>query len=141
MWVILCNPEPRKSNGNNPTKFTISKETTFVTGPVDKDGYIDFAAALNERLGKGVTAENNANVLIWKAIVCANNGANPVLQAPMGMTESSLEQGGTILLCSQCSGRCHDRRESKAYMNPGEKIAGILATMGRLRIFRTLKHG
>jgi hypothetical protein len=49
-------------------KFTISKETTYVTGPLDKDGYIDYAAALNERLGKGVTAENNANVLIWKAI-------------------------------------------------------------------------
>src|SRR6266852_4930537 len=49
-------------------RFTISKETTYVTGPLDKDGYIDYAAALNERLGKGVTAENNANVLLWKAI-------------------------------------------------------------------------
>src|SRR6266851_6432373 len=49
-------------------RFTISKETTYVTGPLDKDGYIDYAAALNERLGKGVTAENNANVLIWRAI-------------------------------------------------------------------------
>src|ERR1700724_174995 len=49
-------------------KFTISKETTYVTGPVDKDGYIDYAAALNERLRQGVTPENNANVLIWKAL-------------------------------------------------------------------------
>lgn len=49
-------------------KFTISKETTYVTGPLDKDGYIDYAAALNERLKKGVTPENNANVLIWKAL-------------------------------------------------------------------------
>src|SRR6266851_7581674 len=49
-------------------RFTISKETTYVTGPLDKDGYIDYAAALNERLGKGVTRENNANVLIWKAL-------------------------------------------------------------------------
>jgi hypothetical protein len=48
--------------------FTIGKETTYVTGPVDKDGYIDYAAALNERLGKGVTPETNANVLIWQAI-------------------------------------------------------------------------
>jgi len=48
--------------------FTISKETTYVTGPVDKNGYIDYAAALNERLKKGVTPENNANVLIWKAL-------------------------------------------------------------------------
>jgi hypothetical protein len=49
-------------------KFTISKETTYVTGPLDKDGYIDYPTALNERLGKGVTPENNANVLLWKAL-------------------------------------------------------------------------
>jgi hypothetical protein len=49
-------------------KFTISKETTYVTGPLDKDGYIDYAAALNERLGQGVTPENNANVLLWRAM-------------------------------------------------------------------------
>src|SRR5580692_780564 len=48
--------------------FTIGKDTTHVTGPLDKDGYIDYAAALNEQLGKGVTAENNANVLFWKAV-------------------------------------------------------------------------
>jgi hypothetical protein len=47
--------------------FTISKETTYVTGPLDKDGYIDYETALNERLREGVTPENNANVLLWKA--------------------------------------------------------------------------
>jgi hypothetical protein len=47
--------------------FTIGKETTHVTGPRDKDGYIDYAAALNERLRAGVTPANNANVLFWKA--------------------------------------------------------------------------
>jgi hypothetical protein len=49
-------------------KFTISKETTYVTEPVDKDGYIDYARALNQRLRQGVTTQNNANVLLWKAI-------------------------------------------------------------------------
>jgi hypothetical protein len=49
-------------------KFTISKETTYVTEPLDKDGYIDYARALNQRLRQGVTPENNANVLLWKAI-------------------------------------------------------------------------
>jgi hypothetical protein len=48
--------------------FTVSKETTYVTGPLDKDGYIDYVAALNQRLGKGVTAETNANVRIWQAV-------------------------------------------------------------------------
>ena len=52
--------------------FTIGKATTHVTEPVDSDGYIDYAAALNVRLSKGVTPENNANVLIWNAL-----GPNP----------------------------------------------------------------
>jgi hypothetical protein len=49
-------------------RFTLSKETTYVTGPRDKDGYIDYAAALNKRLCQGVTPANNANVLLWKAL-------------------------------------------------------------------------
>src|ERR1700722_9488369 len=55
--------EPKKPRG----KFTISKETTWVTEPLDEAGYIDYAAALNKRLREGVTPENNANVLLWKA--------------------------------------------------------------------------
>ena len=47
--------------------FTIGKDTTCVTEPVDKDGYIDFATALNKRLQQGVTPDNNANVLLWRA--------------------------------------------------------------------------
>ncbi len=54
-----------------PTKrkphFTVSKETTYVTKPLDADGYIDYAAALHERLHRGVTPDNNAVVLLWKA--------------------------------------------------------------------------
>ncbi len=49
-------------------KFTISKETTFATEPVDKEGYIDYVSALNERLKKGVTPDNNAVVLLCKAL-------------------------------------------------------------------------
>jgi hypothetical protein len=48
--------------------FTISPETTYVTEPVDAQGYIDYPTALNERMGKGITPENNANVLIWQAL-------------------------------------------------------------------------
>ncbi|MFQ5730423.1 MAG: hypothetical protein ACE5KM_00565 [Planctomycetaceae bacterium] len=41
-------------------KIRISKETTFLLKPVRKDGFIDYAAALNARLSKGVTTKNNA---------------------------------------------------------------------------------
>jgi hypothetical protein len=49
-------------------KFPLGKETTYVTGPLDKEGYIDYETALNERLGKGITPQKNSNVLIWKAL-------------------------------------------------------------------------
>ena len=82
---IVPLPKPRVFNGNlmhaasqekdaeNPPKkikpkLTVSKETTFVTEPLDKDGNLDYAAALNKRLGEGVTADNNANVLLCKAM-------------------------------------------------------------------------
>ncbi|HEV3236672.1 MAG TPA: hypothetical protein VGZ25_06760 [Gemmataceae bacterium] len=48
--------------------FTVSPETTYVTGPLDKKGHVDYVSALNERLGKDIKPENNANVLIWQAL-------------------------------------------------------------------------
>ncbi len=47
---------------------TISKETTYITEPLRKDGYPDYVAALNQRCSQGVTPENNAAVLLWKAM-------------------------------------------------------------------------
>jgi hypothetical protein len=53
---------------NPPVLVTISKETTYITGPLRKDGYVNYVAALNERCKKGVTPENNAAVLVWQAM-------------------------------------------------------------------------
>lgn len=51
-----------------------SEETTLVTSPVDTEGYVDFLAAANERLGKGVARDENAAVLIIEALgLCDNN--------------------------------------------------------------------
>jgi hypothetical protein len=57
---------------------TVSTETTYVTGPLDKHGYVDYVAALNERLSKGITPENNANVLIWQALGPRPEGGTPM---------------------------------------------------------------
>ena len=46
----------------------ISKETTYITEPLDELGYPDYAAALNERMSKGITPENNAAVLLMQAV-------------------------------------------------------------------------
>src|SRR5947209_7995811 len=76
--AAVCAADPPAKDKGRKANFTVSKETTYVTGPLDKDGYVDYAAALNERLGKGVTPETNANVLIWKAI-----GPRPQAAKPM----------------------------------------------------------
>jgi hypothetical protein len=55
-------------------KLPLGKETTYVSGPLDKEGYIDYEAALNDRLGKGVVPEKNANVLLWKAFGPTSEG-------------------------------------------------------------------
>ena len=68
--------DENKAKNNKPdgmekklrAKFTVGKETTYITGPYDEDGYIDYATGLNERMRKGVTPDTNANVLIWKAV-------------------------------------------------------------------------
>jgi hypothetical protein len=49
-------------------KVVVSKETTYFTGPLRKDGGVDYVAALNRRCSKGVTPENNAAVALWQAV-------------------------------------------------------------------------
>jgi hypothetical protein len=48
--------------------IAISKETTYITGPLGPDGYVDYVAALNQRASKGVTPENNAAVPFLEAM-------------------------------------------------------------------------
>lgn len=71
--AVAPGPTPVVVGKGNRGTFTIGKSTTFVTGPVDASGHIDYAAALNEQNSKGVTPENNALVMIWSAL-----GPNPV---------------------------------------------------------------
>ena len=47
---------------------TISKETTHFTSPLTADGFLDYAGAINSRLGKGVSSNDNANVLFWETM-------------------------------------------------------------------------
>jgi len=63
------NPLPAKPQ----SLITISKETTYLTEPLTKDGYVNYLKALNQRMSEGVTPENNAAVLFWKAF-----GSKPV---------------------------------------------------------------
>ncbi len=81
---VLLADEPKK-----PTpKFKLGKDTTYVTGPLDKDGYIDYEAALNERLKGKSTPETNAVVLLLKCFGPKPEGADlhPDFYKALGVT-------------------------------------------------------
>jgi len=69
-------PDPKPAEKKPAPKLPLGRDTTFVTGPLDKDGYIDYEAALNIELGKGVTPENNAFVPLVSVFGPAPEGGN-----------------------------------------------------------------
>jgi hypothetical protein len=71
--LLLC---PGADDKPPQAKLPLGRDTTFVTGPLDKQGYIDYEAALNAELGKGVTSENNANALLVLAFGPAPEGGD-----------------------------------------------------------------
>jgi hypothetical protein len=49
-------------------RLTVSRATTFLTEPLDEEGWVDYARGLESQLSQGVTPENNAAVLLWQAL-------------------------------------------------------------------------
>lgn len=57
--------------------FAMSRETTYITGPLTPDGYPDYEKYLNEKLRGKITPEQNACVLLWTALGPAPEGGQP----------------------------------------------------------------
>lgn len=76
-----------------PTKIVIAKETTYVTEPLDSEGYVDYLEALNQRASEGVTPENNAVVPILRAWGPSNidKAAQPEFYRRLGVTPEAGE--------------------------------------------------
>ncbi len=68
LQLILASMWGSPQPNNRKPLITIGKKTTYVMGPVDKRGYVDYVTALNKELSKGITPKNNANVLLWRAM-------------------------------------------------------------------------
>lgn len=69
--LIAFAPEPPKA------KVMIGKDTTFLDGSLDAEGWFDFESALNAKLGKDITGKTNALALLWLA-TGEGNDAMPV---------------------------------------------------------------
>lgn len=55
------------SQGAAGPKLPVGRDTTRAAGPMLADGTVDYRTALNRRLAKGVTPQNNAYTLLRKA--------------------------------------------------------------------------
>ena len=49
-------------------EIIVSPETTYITGPLNDDGTVNYVAYLDKKYAKGVTAENNAAPLLMRVI-------------------------------------------------------------------------
>ena len=70
-WCLAQNDKAEKAKPRTlvpPPKITISKETTWATEPLRPDGFVDYLEAVNRRYSKDVTVENNACVLLYRAM-------------------------------------------------------------------------
>lgn len=68
--------------------ITPSPETTHITAPLDAEGYVDYLAALNLHLRRGVTAKENAAIPFLEAIGIADKNleVTNLIRAELGMS-------------------------------------------------------
>jgi len=61
------NHQPQQDSRPQP-RITVSQKTTRILEPLDKNGFVDYRAALNRMDSKDMTPENNAAVLFVRAL-------------------------------------------------------------------------
>ena len=49
-------------------ELEIGRETTYITGPLNDDGTVNYLAHINAQLSQGVTPENNAAIVLARAV-------------------------------------------------------------------------
>jgi hypothetical protein len=69
--LLACGADEKPT----PAVLPLGKDTTFVLGPLDKYGYVDYEDALNAELSRNVTADRNANVLLLQVLGPTPEGA------------------------------------------------------------------
>ncbi len=78
-----------------PATITISPETTYLTGPLNDDGTVNYTQAFIDRYSEGVTPENNAMTLLVQAFGAdfVDEDIRPEVLRQLGLTEVDLAAG------------------------------------------------
>jgi hypothetical protein len=66
--VVGQKPASQPASRPARVKITISRKTTYVLGPLNADGTVNYVAAINKMYSKGVTPKNNAAIPLLKAL-------------------------------------------------------------------------
>jgi hypothetical protein len=73
--------------------FTVARETTLLTEPVRADGSVDYIAAINQTLSKGVTPENNAFVALFEVFGTSRQTLGPNVDELLRLTGGKPSKG------------------------------------------------
>ncbi|MCA9184533.1 MAG: hypothetical protein KDA99_02900, partial [Planctomycetales bacterium] len=141
VWLIAAVPVMLISivilDRNLPSPpLVVSKATTRITSPLDKNGLPDYVAYLRALESEGVTAENNAAIPLWRAMWPGDLDAEyhePFCKA-LGMSVPTYpdvlgEQYTAIF--EQIEGESQDESEDDAdgtYGGRGERIDDLMTT-------------
>jgi len=118
---------PEEAEGEAPVKtkagITLSRETTYITGPLNEDGTVNYVEYLNRKYGKGVTPENNAAVLMLKALGpgVVNKDSRGEFLKRLGMDE--LREDGAYFLDLADYLRALPAEQAAELPQPAEKSA------------------
>ena len=100
LGFIMAATDLRAEDKKPTPKFKLAKETTYVLGPVDEDGYVDYETAVNDMLKGKTTPDTNALVLLMKCFGPKPEGADlhPDFYKWLGV--KSLPEDGDYLISS-----------------------------------------
>jgi hypothetical protein len=75
--VFALSAVSAEAQKQSPLGFTISEKTTRITAPLTGDGRVDYLAHMNQKLSRGVTAQNNQ--VVGLLLLLGRNWAPPKL--------------------------------------------------------------
>jgi hypothetical protein len=93
----------------------VGRDTTFVSGPLDAWGYVDYIAAANEEFSTGVTKENNAAVVLVQAtgIEAVMPGQRAAWLKGLGLKEGDVPEKGFVKLGEVMTERKGESKEAR----------------------------
>jgi len=125
-----------------PVKTEISPGTTFIDGPLNPDGTVNYVAALDAEFAAGITAENNAAPLLLKALGAGmlEKGTRAEVLDRLGLTEAEIS-GGPHFVAWEQRKRLPETQRSGPPPQPQVSSTASVDAAGSYDVWRMLREG